>query len=199
MPLEFESLSHGRIVFGFFNIETDMLLLNQDFFFASDFCQGMIRATKKTDPLYQTAWEGYRIPFEDIGNLMGAIHGIDFRGFIGEVYQHFPFPKRQEDFKQKPEGHRTRPVIESLIQKYGDRISLPLVLDQTKNHTILGDCLFDKPSFWRLIEYVWLGGLPRWRDRIRPDYVNAMKEAIESAHHPMLKGLLLIEKESSFS
>jgi hypothetical protein len=29
MPLEFESISHGRVAFGFFNIETDMILLNQ--------------------------------------------------------------------------------------------------------------------------------------------------------------------------
>jgi hypothetical protein len=27
MPLEFESISHGRIAFGFLNIETDMILL----------------------------------------------------------------------------------------------------------------------------------------------------------------------------
>jgi hypothetical protein len=32
----------------------------------------------------------------DIGNLMGAIYGIDFRGFIGEVYKLFPFPKTEK-------------------------------------------------------------------------------------------------------
>ena len=31
MPLEFESLSHGKMAFGFFNIETDMILLNEYF------------------------------------------------------------------------------------------------------------------------------------------------------------------------
>lgn len=41
MPLEFESLSHGRIAFGFFNIETDMILLNQYFLFAEDFCHSI--------------------------------------------------------------------------------------------------------------------------------------------------------------
>jgi hypothetical protein len=39
MPLLFKSVSHGDLAFGFFNIETDMLLLNGYFFFASDFCR----------------------------------------------------------------------------------------------------------------------------------------------------------------
>lgn len=39
MPLAFESLSHGAIAFGFFNIESDMLLLEHYFFFATDFCE----------------------------------------------------------------------------------------------------------------------------------------------------------------
>ena len=37
MPLEFESISHGKIAFGFFNIETDMILLNHYFLFATGF------------------------------------------------------------------------------------------------------------------------------------------------------------------
>jgi hypothetical protein len=37
MPLAFESLSHGAIAFGFFNIETDFLLLERYFFFADSF------------------------------------------------------------------------------------------------------------------------------------------------------------------
>jgi hypothetical protein len=31
MPLAFDTLSHGKIAFGFFNIESDMLLLEQYF------------------------------------------------------------------------------------------------------------------------------------------------------------------------
>lgn len=37
MPLAFESISHGTLPFGFFNIESDMLLLDHYFFFASDY------------------------------------------------------------------------------------------------------------------------------------------------------------------
>ena len=55
---------------------------------------------------------GYVIEkFEDIGNLMGAIHGIDLRGFIGAVYQLFPFPQRPEGFKQKLDGKTNRAVV----------------------------------------------------------------------------------------
>ncbi|MBC8441147.1 MAG: hypothetical protein H8D87_15855 [Deltaproteobacteria bacterium] len=37
MPLSFTSKSHGNIAFGFFNIESDMLLLEKYFFFADGF------------------------------------------------------------------------------------------------------------------------------------------------------------------
>lgn len=195
MPLEFDSLSHGRIVFGFFNIETDLLLLNQYFFFAEDFCQAVAKVAEKTDAVYKTEWEGYRIELKKIGNLMGAIHGMDLRGFIGAVYQRFPFPERQEDFKQNPEGFQTRPVMDSLLQTYGEKAILSLTLDQQSSKIILSEFIFDRPSFYKLVEYVWLGGLPRWKDRRRPRYVIAMKEAIERAYHPMFKGQRLTEKD----
>jgi hypothetical protein len=35
MPLSFESRSHGPVAFGFFNIESDMLLLERTFFSAT--------------------------------------------------------------------------------------------------------------------------------------------------------------------
>jgi len=37
MPLEFDSLSHGKIAFGFFNIETDMILLGHYFLWLGGF------------------------------------------------------------------------------------------------------------------------------------------------------------------
>jgi len=195
MPLEFECLSHGRIVFGFFNIETDMILLNQYFLFAGEFCHYISRAAEKAEEIYETAWEVYRIEQGNIGNLMGAIHGIDHGGFIGEVYKRFPFPGRREDFKQKPEGHQARPTVEASIQKYGKRIRFPFVIDRKTNEITLGGYIFSGASFREIIEYVWLGGLPRWKDRIRPGYVQAMKEAIEKSRHPLFSGLLLKEEK----
>jgi len=194
MPLEFESLSHGRIVFGFFNIETDMILLNQYFFFAEDFCYAISRAAEKVDETFETTWEAYRIEPENIGNLMGAIHGFDHKGFIGEVYKLFPFPVRQEDFKQKPGGYQNRATIEALIQKYGERTHLSLRIDPKRNENVIGEYVFSRTSLRELIEYVWLGGLPRWKDGIRPGYVKALKDAIERSRHLLFKDLFRIEE-----
>jgi len=48
MPLTFESLSHGTIAFGFFNIESDMLLCDRYFLFADDLClAGRLSAVEK--------------------------------------------------------------------------------------------------------------------------------------------------------
>jgi len=192
MPLVFESLSHGKIAFGFFNIETDMILLEHYFLFAEDFCHYISEAVERGKDTYQTAWEVYQIQHENIGNLMGAIHGIDLRGFIGEVYKMFPFPEREEDFKQNPEGFKTRSRIEKVIQKYGDKIDLPFVVDHENNRIIIGEYLFNKASFQGLIQYIWLGGMPRWKDEIGPNYVMIMKKQFEASENWLVEGLLLL-------
>jgi hypothetical protein len=104
MPLEFQSISHGKIAFGFFNIETDMILLEHYFLFAQDFCNHISKIAKvPLKETYESSWEIYLIEDNfNIGNLMGAIYRIDLRGFIGEVYKLFPFPKEREKFKQNP-------------------------------------------------------------------------------------------------
>jgi hypothetical protein len=179
MPLAFHSLSHGEIAFGFFNIETDLLLLNRYFFFASDFCRllaewvGAGRAEKSERLL-----EGYSLPDEGIGNLMGAIHGFDFRGFIGEVYRLYPFPQEPEGFKQNPEGFRTRAVVEQVVAKYGQAVNIPIRFEEEKRIISIGDYCFDEANFQELIFYVWRGGYPRWRDERRPEYVEAMKRTV---------------------
>jgi len=192
MPLEFESLSHGRIAFGFFNIETDMILLGHYFLSAQDFCSYMGQAAKENHPPYQTSWEVYLIERgSDIGNLMGAIYGIDFRGFIGEVYKLFPFPKDQEDFKQNPEGFKNRRLIEDLIQHFAKRIQIPFVIDQKDDKIGIGEYLFNRASFQELVKYVWSGGLPRWKDEVRPDYVLKMKDAVGQSKNSLFDGLTL--------
>lgn len=195
MPLDFESLSHGRIAFGFFNIETDMILLEHYFLSAQDFCSYMTQAAKENHPADQTVWEVYLIQHgSDIGNLMGAIYGIDFRGFIGEVYKLFPFPNRQEDFKQKPEGFKNRTLIEALIRHFAKKVNIPFVIDQEDDKIGIGEYLFDRASFQELVKYVWSGGFPRWKNEVRPDYVLKMKDAVEQSKNPLFDGLELIRK-----
>lgn len=194
MPLQFESISHGKIAFGFFNIETDMILLEHYFLFAQDFCDHISKlAEGPLKEIYESSWDIYLIENNlDVGNLMGAIYGIDLRGFIGEVYKLFPFPKHQKDFKQKPEGFKNRILIDELTQKYAKRFNILFVTHQKDNTIGIGEYLFNRTSFQELITYIWLGGFPRWKDGIRPDYVLRMKKMIEQSKNLVFEGLTLV-------
>ena len=188
MPLGFTSLSHGEIAFGFFNIETDLLLLDRYFFYADEFCRLMEELAQSADQGPATmAWSAYFIARgQDIGDLMGAIHGVRLAGFIGDVYKLFPFPLEEAGFKQKTHGRRTRPVIQPLLEKYAVKSEFPLKIspDQTVG---LGPYVFTVDVFQQLINYVWLGGYPRWLDETRPDYVLAMRDRLVDSGHPLLE------------
>ncbi len=109
MPLAFESSSHGTVAFGFFNIESDMLLLERYFFFASDFCEQVNELVgSRDDATVSVSLKVFDIAdVRERGDLMGAIHKVRFQGFIGDTYRKFPFPNRPVDFKQNPEGDKT--------------------------------------------------------------------------------------------
>ena len=129
MPLAFESLSHGSIAFGFFNIESDMLLLDQYFFFADDFCRNIEKIAEfPSNQACEDVWQIYHIAdSQQIGDLHGAIHGMRYTGFIGEVYRRFPFPAKEEDFKQKADGFRNRSVVEEIIQEFAQSIEIRII------------------------------------------------------------------------
>ena len=193
MPLAFESLSRGTVAFGFFNIETDLLLLQQYFFFADYFCKLLVRmAEDKGQEPFQTAWQVYSIDEPGkVGDLMAAIHGIRYTGFIGEVYKRFPFPKREADFRQKPEGFQNRAWVLSLLEKWAVSETISVRVDQQHETVSIGEYLFTKEVFHQLVEYVWVGGYPRWKDGIRPDYVMEMKSSLEKASAGLMRGLVL--------
>ena len=191
MPLAFESISHGTIAFGFFNIDSDMLLLDRYFFFSTAFCRHIddIAACEPGESK-QLSWQVYHIPDpERIGDLMGAIHGVRFSGFIGEVYKRYPFPQKEADFKQKPEGTRTQDIVEAIIKKFGKRSSVLFTTDDAQNEASIGPYRFSKDGFQALIRYVWQGGYPRWKDAQPPDYVLAMKDRIHTSDCPLFQGL----------
>ena len=195
MPLAFDSISHGTVAFGFFNIDSDMLLLDQYFFFATEFCENISKmAERKKERPLNTYLQVYQIPCpEDIGDLMGAIHGIHYKGFIGEVYIRFPFPKIPEEFKQKPDGLKNRTIVEDIITKYADPIQIPIPIDEERQEVEIGAYRFTWDSFQELIKYVWRGGYPRWKDEVRPDYVLDMKEKIEQNRSGLFKGIVFEE------
>lgn len=189
MPLAFESLSHGTISFGFFNIDSDMLLLDRLFFFSTEFCSRVVEMAEGSDGIEIA---GYT--FDDdaaIGNLMGAIHGVEFTGFIGALYRLYPFPEKPEEFRQKPEGTKTQETVRSLIERFGRQAAIEFSADRGSGETVIGDYRFARESFHELIGYVWRGGYPRWRDESPPEYVRAMAAAIEASEHPVFEGLSL--------
>ncbi len=198
MPLAFDSLSHGSIAFGFFNIDSDMLLLDRYFFFSTDFCEhisGIVESDEEGS--FKTSWQVYYIDNpEDIGDLMGAIHGVHFQGFIGELYRRFPFPERPEDFRQKPEGIKTRAIVEDMIAKYAEYIEIPFITDKEAEAVEIGAYRFSRPSFHELIKYVWRGGYPRWKDEVKPDHVAAMKREIEQKTIGLFEDIFFIDPPS---
>jgi hypothetical protein len=195
MPLAFESLSHGTIAFGFFNIDSDMLLLDKYFFFADEFC-GIVRNAAKGEACerFERPWKFYIIEKdEDAGDLMGAIHGVRFTGFIGETYRRYPFPGRAEDFKQKPDGHKTRGVISGMIRNYARAEESSFIADPGKKEISIGAYRFEVSVFQELVNYVWVGGYPRWLGGIRPDYVLEMKKEIDISRNWIFEGMKKLE------
>ena len=180
MPLAFDSLSHGTIAFGFFNIESDMLLCDRYFLFADDFCRYVEdMAENAGEQFYRASWRVQVIEeAEEIGDLMGAIHGVRFTGFLGELYRRFPFPQRPDDFKQNPDGFQTQSLVTEIISKYAQNQAVQVIVDNEKMETEIGIYRFTRNQLQELLKYVWRGGYPRWKNEIRPAYVLEMKNKV---------------------
>jgi hypothetical protein len=192
MPLAFDTTSHGRVAFGFFNIESDMLLLENYFFFADRFCEHLVHlAENHRGQPFQQQWVVYEIPNpKDMGDLMGAIQGITCDGFIGRLYDHFPFPTQPDDFKQNPSGFMTRLLVKKMISHYARKINILFSFGKDPGGVRIGPYAFNRHSFQELIHYVWLGGYPRWKEGIAPPYVIRMKKVVERSRHFIFKGMV---------
>ncbi len=188
MPLAFPSTSHEVVAFGFFNIETDMLLLENLFFFADRFCNAVVALTEPSEETEACVWmDGYRIKDPAMmGNLHGAIQGIDLRGFIGETYRQFPFPLSPRAFKQKPYGKENQFLIQSLIAEYGSEQRISLLWDRQLSTVRVEEFVFAQKDFAQLIAYVDRGGYPQWQDGVRPGYVRAMMAKLAESSSPLL-------------
>ncbi len=189
MPLSFESLSHGTVAFGFFNIESDMLLLDRCFFFAPEFC-GLVVAMAGSEEASALSLPAFVIDDpRRIGDLMGAIHGLRYTGFIGAVYRRFPFPDSPDGFRQNPEGGRTRAVMAELIAGYARTQVMRVLVSTEPAEVTLGDYRFDRAGFQALLEYVWRGGYPRWSGGVRPACVLEMAAAVRAGSGVLFEGL----------
>jgi len=125
----------------------------------------------------------------DIGDLMGAIHGVRYVGFIGDVYRRFPFPQSEADFKQKPEGFQNRSIVEPILDTYTRIVTISFHAEREHNTMAIGPYLFTREVFQQLINYVWLGGYPQWRGGIRPDHVFDMRKELERSSSWIFAGL----------
>ncbi len=190
MPLLFESLSHGKVPFGFFNIDTDMVLLCNYFFFADDMAQKVIEmADAGPEETTRQEWEIYIINAGRTGDLMGAMIGFDLSGFIGEVYRRFPFPDKSEEFKQHSEGRERRGIVEEIVAHYARPTGIPVTITPGGSKIEIGEYVFTREGFHELLRYLWAGGYPHWRDDVRPPYLVAMRRKIENSHHPLFSPL----------
>ena len=198
MPLAFHSLSHGTIAFGIFNIETDLLLLENLFFFAPDFCGAVGSLTQmQTHESRRAHLPGYCIDRPgDMGNLMGSIHGTNLGGFIGHVYRLYPFPRNPEDFKQKPYGNARRAAVEEILTHWARSIRIPIAWEAGAQTVKIADFTFSAAVFRELVAYVWQGGMPGWQDNARPEYVMVMRDSIKGSMAPLFAGLRLEEPRS---
>lgn len=190
MPLRFKSLSHGDIAFGFFNVKSDMLLLENNFFFADDFCKQIIALEDSCGEELAFQWNIWHISnrsdMGDFGSVLGEIRDI---GFWGELYRHYPFPEHPEEFHQKPEGWQIQPDVTRIIGNYGEQKVISFNVDPDKELVYIGEYCFSYHVFKELILYVWVGGYPKWQDGKRPKYVMHMKEKIVASDKPFFTGI----------
>ena len=187
MPLSFDTESHGVIPIGFFNIDTDMILINNYFVFATDFCDWLKSWASGKDDI-KTKVEIYIIEKTvDIGNLMGAIAGQVFIGFIGEVYKKYPFPEDRADFKQKPDGYKNREVVEEIIKPFAKKEQVKIVISKDAGTVTIGDYVFTPEQFHEVIGYIWRGCMPKWTNDKPPQYVQDMMKVVISSEHWLFK------------
>lgn len=180
MPLAFASESHGDIAFGFFNIETDMLLLERTFFFAGPFCAALVELARGAPSSRCEAW-----CIDDpraVGDLHGAIAGQRLEGFLGATYRRWPFPSSPEGFKQQPEGEQNRDEVRQLIAPFARPVELEL--EQDPSRITVGEVLFTRPQLACIVDYVDRGGYPRWRDERRPRSVVEMSRQLSALGWP---------------
>jgi hypothetical protein len=172
MPLAFSSLSHGTVAFGFFNIETDMLLLDRIVFHAADFCA----AAALLGEGGESTIEGWRI--DDMGDLHAAIAGEDLSGFIGATYARYPFPADPAGFRQSPEPRLARGEVQAMADRFGRPCAVVLRRGDDGRTVHVDGYTFDERGFCALVRYVAVGGYPRWRDDGPPGYVTRMEERL---------------------
>ncbi|MBI5440310.1 MAG: hypothetical protein HY900_03760 [Deltaproteobacteria bacterium] len=189
MPLAFDSLSHGTLAFGFYNVETDGLLLDRLFFFCTDFCRAALELEHSRRERGSVAEiPGYA--FEDtrrIGNLHDAIQGVRHTGYLGEVYRLWPFPASPEAFRQRLHCASNREKAEELLGRWAAPSGIVLRFDAGTDRYAVGPYLFSREQYRKLLTYLWEGGYPTWEsleEGRRPAYVEKLAPLLGRSSEP---------------
>ncbi|MFH1034568.1 MAG: hypothetical protein V1806_08685 [Pseudomonadota bacterium] len=191
MPLAFNSQSHGSVAFGFFHIESDMLLLQRMFFFAEDLC-GLWRrlAAWPADNDFGERLPGFEISDPArLGDLRGAIAGRDLGGFLGALYARWPFPRQASQFAQRPAGAASRQALRKAMAAFGQALDIPVLASAQQGFFSLGGIIFSRGELSALVDYVWRGGMPGWQEGRRPDYLLETARELAKSDSPWFKGL----------
>lgn len=200
MPLGFESLNHQVVAFGFFHIETHLLILERSIFGAGDFCAAMSSLAGSRDEAWAQPLLGWRMETpEDLGDLHGAIAGINLGGFLGELYGRWPFPAQVAGFRQKAYGAAPPQEVEAALNRWGRPQE---IVTRTKGGgggrvggggqggpLSLAGVSFSPAQTAALVDYVWRGGMPGWQEGVRPDFVLNLARDLTAAASPFFEGL----------
>ena len=89
------------------------------------------------------------------------------------------------------DGNAHRAAIEDLISQWGRPITISVKVEAGAKRVRIAEILFSKATFLDLVAYVWRGGMPGWENAIRPDYVVAMKNAINTSEFQLFSNFTL--------
>ncbi len=186
MPLAFQSASHGAVAFGYFNVDVDLLLLERLVFDTDGWC-GAIEELASGAGAARIA--GFRLGSRAaLGDLMGAIHGVRYEGFLGDVYRRFPFPADPARFAQRADGAARRETALRLLRPRAEPRDIALAVDGDRGGVSLDGIRFARPWFQELVAYVWRGGWPRWADERRPAAVEHMRRVVTRSTDELFDG-----------
>jgi hypothetical protein len=122
-----------------------------------------------------------------VGDLHGAIAGISRQGFLGALYQHWPFPRDPAQFRQKAQGMAPREVVEAEASRFGHARRMEVTADPGRMIFSLDEFSFDQAGLVALADYVWRGGMPGWQRARRPAYLEQMAQAVIRKKSPWFR------------
>ena len=71
--------------------------------------------------------------------------------------------------------------MEKIIEKYGELKSIQFRVKADADEVHIGEYSFKNNVFEELINYVWEGGYPKWKNGQRPEYVLNMMDWIKKS------------------